>query len=450
MIEVSLSRNVVNIHPLIIYFILTDNEYEEYKDDVKRLNRYNSMTLGLFEYRCLCRKNAEYSNHPKRFCKALNKSNMMVRLLGDHNDESHYAFGQIDLTEESGLVVDSIRAFALDVCKRDIELLGATILSMSARGEEQENSAVKNLTAIKSGFESALKKVSCSKPSWREVSAEKMMYSRNELLPRESPISIGRRGRMDVESCDENALSSNIDSSFYKGLDKILKTEISATQSKSLLLKISRMIESDFEVTKRSSDKSAQGLMVESQREAPCISVQLIPVVRYRKQKEKYGIVVTEGEDSTPIVFSDIDQQMVYLASIVRYKAGVPLYVRELFQENKEALVHNVRFKELRKWYQRIYDVVVDKDTDGPEPWLEKVADNTKKTRSMYQAKSNANKKIELNVDYSVARYCVLDAPKDAKGNTYYTLKCPRENITLDDELQKLANDVLRISPIIS
>ena len=106
MIEVRHRQNILDIHPLVIYLMLSDSEYDRYSKNIKRINKYLGTTLGVFEYKCLRRSNADYSELPERFGNALRYSNVMVKLLGKQNNSNRYALDYIDLNTDGNSVLD--------------------------------------------------------------------------------------------------------------------------------------------------------------------------------------------------------------------------------------------------------------------------------------------------------------------------------------------------------
>ena len=181
-------------------------------------------------------------------------------------------------------------------------------------------------------------------------------------------------------------------------------------------------------------------------RKAPKIDICLITTTHYRKKAQKYGIVVTMEDAKIPIFFKDITQKMLYIAALLRYKAGSPLYLHELFNNSRGHLSRSNKQKALfKQWIKDLYNIVVDMDNRSVEAWLKKIPaketmTSSKKINPLYQAKSDANRCIKsaLKLYPTYVSYCLLQTKFDKNNDSYYTFDCPVEKISVDENLQKL------------
>ena len=172
------------------------------------------------------------------------------------------------------------------------------------------------------------------------------------------------------------------------------------------------------------------------------ISVEPVLVTKYRKSVRQYGIVVSVGGTKVPITFTGSDQTMLYLSAIVRYKVGQPLYVHE-FYNNSKGLCSIYKRGKSYGWLNRLFNTVVSRELGAFKRWLDNVQDSYKKGRALYQAKSQtaAIVKGALKSHPKAQEACLLQLQSDAAGDTYYSFACPRENISICEELQGLMNE---------
>lgn len=451
MIEIRHRQNILDIHPLVIYLLLSDSEYDKYSKNIKRLNKYLGTTLGVFEYECLRRSNTDYEALPEKLGNALMRNNLMVKLLDQQSGSNRYAFACINLDMDGNLVLDAIRNFALDVCSKDIKLLDTHI-------SKQEGEDCITFARIKDILEEALETKAGRGPKWEDHTVRNIRtISHERALPRSSDIlacsipslgflnNIGRPASDDEE--DESVVEDNIASS----ISRILKSHnIDSDKRSEISKEICNLIQSTMGIDKKQSDKNAQDLLDGKISAPPVISIELISTIVYRKPKQKYGVRITIGDRDIPMVISQTDQLMLYIAALIRHKVGYTLDLRELYRPFGEPLCARQQNTPLRDWFTDLYNTIVDKDNRDADGWLDKVGDANKKGRPLYQAKSNLNTALAETIgDYSIYKYCELKNESDRYGHPVYTIDIPRENIHLDDKLQKFANRYIDIAPML-
>jgi hypothetical protein len=145
---------------------------------------------------------------------------------------------------------------------------------------------------------------------------------------------------------------------------------------------------------------------------------------------------------------------MLYIAALLRYKAGRPLYLHELFNNSRgiQSKREGQRDK-LRQWIKELYKIIVDMDNRTVDKWLKKISESVsvtdkslgvvRKTNPLYQAKSDANRciKTALKLHSSATEYCLLQTKFDENNDSYYTFSCPVKNILVDENLIKLVDE---------
>ena len=343
MIEVRHRQNILDIHPLVIYLMLSDSEYDRYSKNIKRINKYLGTTLGVFEYKCLRRSNADYSELPERFGNALRYSNVMVKLLGKQNNSNRYALDYIDLNTDGNSVLDAIRNFALNVCGEDIKLLEEYLDNKAARHTDEDRRGIDRIIAI---LEQALNTKAGRRPKWEDHTAIEVCTARNEstCIPRSHDIfssnvpsfgfmsrNIGRQ--MPLEDDDAELCDDLPGADLFGDIRRILKSHnIESDETPEVAKEIYELVKARWDIDKEQSDKNAQAIVEGKPSEPPVISIELIPTTVYGRQREKYGVRITLGDSNIPVIFSHTDQMLLYITSLIRFKADYPLCLRELYR----------------------------------------------------------------------------------------------------------------------
>lgn len=201
------------------------------------------------------------------------------------------------------------------------------------------------------------------------------------------------------------------------------------------------------------------------QQRAPHLTIKRLTTTHYRKSVQRYGVLATIGTEQIPVFFKDIDQKMLYITAMMRYKAGSPLYLSELFNNSRRKHSPSNDKEKVKKWLKKVYDTIVDKDGKNADLWLKKIKnelpqdtdkkdeknnkDNKDKkeqyrSNPIYQAKSDANRCVSVALKFypTYRGYCLLKTVADSDNNTFYTFTCPRENISLDESLLELVDAI--------
>lgn len=165
------------------------------------------------------------------------------------------------------------------------------------------------------------------------------------------------------------------------------------------------------------------------------ISIERITVLSYHKPTTKYGIVVTQGATKHHISFASNDQTVLYVLALMRYKMGIPLYIHEL-SINGKGSTSTFKRQESREWFSKVYNIVYNGERKSFDTWFDSVR---RKGRVLYQAKAQTTAKLRSTIDNNeVAEMCELISTNDTMGDSFYTFKCPRHNIKLSAELERL------------
>jgi hypothetical protein len=189
----------------------------------------------------------------------------------------------------------------------------------------------------------------------------------------------------------------------------------------------------------------------------PNLYIERIPTLRYKKEVMRYGVVVEIEGKRTPVMLNGTDQKMLYITALLRYKAGIPLYLHELYNNSRGSKAADIKVdrSKMKEWLTEVYNTIIDNDGNDAESWLNMVAragkqnlngeEKVRKSHPLPQAKSEANKRIEnsLSGNPSAIDCCVLKTVMDENNVTYYSFDIPMEKIFLDEQLQHLLDKFL-------
>ena len=64
------------------------------------------------------------------------------------------------------------------------------------------------------------------------------------------------------------------------------------------------------------------------------ISFKEIPILRYNKPTMRYGIEISVNDTKMPLYIGDKTQSILYMAALIRFKMGQPLYLHELYRNS--------------------------------------------------------------------------------------------------------------------
>lgn len=175
------------------------------------------------------------------------------------------------------------------------------------------------------------------------------------------------------------------------------------------------------------------------------ISIKNIQTIHYRRPTTRYGIEISVNDAKVPMYIGDTTQTILYIAALIRFNMGKPLYLHELYINS--CGLHSI-YKRGRtyEWLALIYKEIFGQ-TGVFEEWAYPIRgeDNEPRLRSGHdfnQAKSGIFNKLKAilgdHLAFAVDR-CCLSIAKDENKDTYYTFHCSPEDIILDEKAQKLS-----------
>lgn len=389
MIKIFDEQNCLDLNYLAIYLMLTSDENALYGDKLKDLNRYSTLTKGIFHFYIIEKGETPYDKLPEEMIRNMRHYNVMVRLVDSIHDIYCYGLDEIDLEGDKPSILGQLKEFVEQVCKENINHLDVlyyrpTITSRAKSKFLSHQNIVKEL------FEAALKG---EKPYKADV---------KELLQ-------GDNVSKDIETSLVIAIST-IGSS-----EGIMDPKV----ERDLYLKI--------EPKKR-----------------PCvkITVKKVKTEKERKDgsaKEKIGVELNIDGNIIPVSFVSTDQTFLYIINLIAIMEGryiqpsrfLPLENEETkYKESVYAVVLGRRNK-LISWLRKRYNALYfKKDFDV---WYDVVKNNPHRLHDAITGiRSTLWNKLKEKNCKEAFYYCAL---RNDDGR--YRIRIDRENISIDPKIME-------------
>lgn len=426
------SDKLINIHPLVVYFILPGGEYERYVESVKSINRYSGYTLKIYRYSAVPAGESSSAELNAELAEAISQHNIMVRLVDDVDGCWNYAFESIDLSLSGEMFAIKLRAFILNVCSRNIEQLN-TLITHYRRIDQQHRELI-DLERMLEAFDDAREIKQFKTLPWNEDETRSIILHNHSI-----PL-------MDFARVSDHSIDKV--QGMTKAIDHLKSRGLSTASARELAQQVWDIFAERYNVSKSESDKIVKGASDvnsshylkddHNRRLQPVtnnkvrITLKQIPTIRYRKQQMVYGIEITMGQTTTQVYFKIKDSAMLYFATLLCCKSG-----RQL---SKNDLVY-YRFKKgaFRQWLKELYEAVYHYDSRDFNDWERKITDGD--SHIFDNAKSTCNRQIEeaLAECQEAIYYTILNSLRSDSGS-YYSLQIDPADISVAEELEFLVS----------
>lgn len=456
-------QRLINLHPLVIYFMLPPDEYEKYGDKLKALNKYKDFTHDVFKFQAFS-QSEEYGNAlPATMTDALKGHNMMVRLVDDASGNFYYALHNVDFNAKRdtsnsfsdnnyGLVESSMQSFIVDVCRHNVEHLNECLAVKS----DTDSLSHQNYTKLREVFQNIALQKDYKNGVWERINTG------------------GGLAKLPVEKCRlEEAEASRFKNSpfsrsmqfmqakFSEAIAKLTKVGLSTEQAEFAVETIWTMMETEFNVPdQETSDEIAKGAIDETYSYSisrdhttrfkplnePKVSAAIkrisVGVSRNGRERLHWGIELHVNDEVFPVYFGSKPQTMIYVCTLLRAKLGEKLYIHEFFNNSKGAKCKFQR-KTSNKWLEEVFYKIYPSMHPPFEDWMKKIQNAENPGRPLNQGKSQAARKVQEVLDGQPdgRYYCVIDTRSDDNGDSYYSIRIKPENIIISEEMQYLVDD---------
>ena len=425
----------INIHPLVIYFVLSPKLVAEYGQALNSLNKYTGFTRGVFRFQVVSHVGKNDDNALSANLQgAMKRFNMMVRLVDDVAGNFYYALHQVNFSKQADFIEESIQHFVVEVCKQNLRHLEERRKAYSSSSEEL---AFKHevIDRMVSAFTRAISLKNYKHGVWESLAGDVKPVSREY-------------------QCGRTCLEPP-----RKAVAKLTEAGFTEEQAKLAANILWEMMESEFNLpSKEVSDEVATGVadkrrssyIVREQRirqkpqNSPVVKAEVkhivTKVLKSGKEKKAWGVEFTIDGDVIPIHFGSKDSAMIYICTLLRTKVGENMYIHEFFRNSKGRKSRFNRNKS-RVWIQAVYDVVFPFQNRGFDDWIEHV--EGRKGHPLNQGKAQATKLIDDTLTDShpdAIYYCILNTKSDQLGDTFYEIRIKPEHISIPKELAHLVD----------
>lgn len=408
----------INLHPLVIYCIVSPKDPKERIEALNRLNRYKAYTRGLFKFQLIERDGTFNEDLTPDLIDKIKRCNMFVRLIDDGSNCFCYARNKVNYNLSPDEIDYSIQKFVVDVCMQNISHLE----SRTAQCAHQEDSSQQmwTLHRMQQVFQEALNLKKARHISWSRLIDDEVSVSSNGILHAEKVVLDSSESRLTQK---DNQLKK-----FIRQLEETLASEVNKEW---LLAELRRVDEAP---SLEESDENAQS----SVKRKPTISVEIKQVVKQTlksgREKTAYGFVFTIDDETYSVYLGGKEQTMIYACALLRQKMGQKMYRHE-FINNSRGLSPETEFtrEKAKPWIKKIYEFLFKNDSCEFAKWYSKLETNS--GQPLNQGKSQINSKIKDNLPESAVYFCKVNTKSDDLGDTYYDIQIPAEKITVPEEL---------------
>lgn len=131
MIIINDPLRLLNLNTLAIYLMLTPDEKAQYRDKLKDLNRYSSLTKGIFHFDVVEKGDTPYDKLPEEMIRNMSHFNILVRLVNSIHGIYCYGMEEVDLGGDMHSIVERLKVFVKNVCEVNINHLDILHLRQS-------------------------------------------------------------------------------------------------------------------------------------------------------------------------------------------------------------------------------------------------------------------------------------------------------------------------------
>lgn len=417
----------INLHPLVIYFILYSKDYNEIATALKQLNRYQGFTRGLFKFQVIKRADKHSNAVSKELTDAIMRCNMFVRLVDDNSDSFNYAVHNVNFNRSANDVEYSIHTFIVNVCKQNIKQLESRAIEYAQQGVSMEK--LMEVQLMQQSFQSAINLKGYKHGVWENLMNENTLEIKPlaSITRQEMPKAF--KEKFDKAVRDNNPLY--LWSWFESYMNAPTKEE-------------SDLIAKGYYNTKYSSSLKRDIFRRTRPEEKPVISVEIkqtvTKVLKDGLKKKEYGFIFMVNGETFPICFGSRDQTMLYACTLLRKRIGEKMYLHEFYNNHKGK---STRFKRNKSanWLNAVFNCLFPYKQRDFDEWKMNV--EAKKARPLNQGKSQIARQLEelFETQPNAIYFSIVNTREDDLGDSFYDVMIAPERIIIPDEMQFLINE---------
>lgn len=420
---------LLNIHPLVIYFVVSPEVYNVYGNYLRMLNTRKDFTRNLYKFQVICNMREYYKNVPLELQESLKVDSLLVRLLDDTDGNFYYALQNVDFCCSYDEIERSVQSYISDICVQNIIYLTVR-MSSNPRTKDKKLYVQTSLETILDAFKKANSIENCSE----EVFSQSIDDADNVFLKSVPPP-------LTLQSGLKNIINNHV-----------IKTK---DNGKELLEEILEFLQ-DYNITdKETSDLIASGLCnrkdslsifsdqksrIKPENE-PHIEAE-IRLVQKRMHngriKQNVRVILKINDDEVPISFNTKAETMIYVCTLLRKVKNEKLYRHEFLNNSKG---YNSKFqrKTSRSWFNDVFNTLFPSMDKDFSEWFLNIQSNG--GHALSQGKSQINSLIQKALAVNNADgiyYCIINISNDENNDTYYDIFIKPEHITIPENMHFL------------
>ena len=152
---------LLNIHPLVIYFVVSPDVYNVHASYIRMLNSKNEFTRNLYKFQIICNMKEYYKNIPLELQESLKVDSLFVRLLDDTDGNFYYSLQNVDFSRCYDEIERSIHSYISDISVQNISHLTERI-NTNSKLKDKDSSAQTSLKTLLDAFKKAISVKKCS------------------------------------------------------------------------------------------------------------------------------------------------------------------------------------------------------------------------------------------------------------------------------------------------
>lgn len=423
----------INLHPLVIYFIVSPEDSIERKETLNKLNKYQGFTRGLFRFQTIEHIDKTGEALSSELTDAIMNYNMFAKLIDDNTHSFYYAVNKVNFNLNADDVEISIQKFIFEVCKQNIKQLKALAADYSQKGASQAKQ--REVRQMQQTFHDAIAIKVYKHGILTKIMGETYMENRSKSnIMRSENVKDMPRGFMEKF---EKASKNNNPQYLWSWLENYQNASTKEDADES----VQGYYETKYAPSlKRNINRHTQP------KEKPTVSVEIKQIVKKvlksGKEKKEYGFIFRVNDEVFPICFGSKDQTMLYACTLLRQKMGEKLYLHEFYNNDKgKSPLTRFHKEKSQKWLKAVYNCLFPCDLRDSINWIENV--EKRRARPLNQGKSQIARRLEnlFETQNTGIYYCAINTREDALGDSFYDVMIEPDKIIIPNEWQFLIND---------
>ena len=432
-------QRLINLHPLVIYFVVSPKDPKERVEALRGLNRYRGLTRGIYRFQTVEHVGDYSADVTSELTDTIKRYNMFVRLVNDNTDCFYYAVHKVNFNLSADEVEYSMLKFITDVCKQNIKHLGASISEYTRQGDSAREKRM-SIARMQETFQEAMSLTNVKHGIWARL-INKETSDLSTITIKICENSPSRRNAREVPAALPGLVSEAYRTKNFENLLAWFESYQGAPDKDT-----SDEIARGYYNKEYSSSLKRDIHRRTRPKEKPLINMEIQhitkTILKTGREKKEYGIVITVNGESYPICFGSKDQTMIYICSLLRLKMNEKMYIHEFFNNSKGNSTRT-KFKRghSEQWLKAVYDTIFPLDAREFKDWIGKIKETH--GRPLNQGKSQSVKLVEQTLDSqsSAIWFCVVNTREDEIGDSYYDISIAPDNIKIPSNMQFLIDE---------